>query len=205
LIGYVTGATNGHDGPFDGESFDGNEYVDFYSVNQDKNLVIQGRSLPFEETDVVPLGYNTTIEGVFTIDIDAVDGLLVDQAVFIEDKEIKMIHNLKEGAYSFTTKVGTFNDRFVLRYANRTLSANKFQQEKESVLVFHKNKQLQINSTEELIDEVTIYDLSGKKMYKKSNINDVDFSVLNLVSNHQVVLINIVFQNGRSVVRKVIY
>jgi hypothetical protein len=153
----------------------------------------------------VPLGYNTTIEGVFTINIDTVDGLLADQAVFIEDKEIKVIYNLKDGAYSFTTKVGTFNDRFVLRYANRTLSTNKFQKEKESVLVFHKNKQLQINSTEELIDEVTIYDLSGKKMYKRSNINDVNFSVLNLVSNHQVVLINIVFQNGRSVVRKVIY
>lgn len=205
LLGYVTGATNGHDSPFDGESFDGNEYVDFYSVNQDKNLVIQGRSLPFEETDTVPLGFSTAIEGVFTINIDAVDGLLVDQAVFIEDKEIKVIHNLKDGAYSFTTKIGTFNDRFVLRYANRTLSANKFQKEKESVSVFHKNKQLQINSTEELIDEVTIYDLSGRKMYKRSNINDVNFSVLNLVSNHQVVLINIVFQNGRSVVRKVVY
>lgn len=205
LIGYVTGATNGHDGPFDGESFDGNEYVDFYSVNQDKNLVIQGRSLPFEETDTVPLGYSTTIESVFTINIDAVDGLLVDQAVFIEDKETKAIHNLKDGAYSFMTKIGTFNDRFVLRYANRTLSTNKFQKEKESVLVFRKNKQLQINSTEELIDEVAIYDLSGRKMYQRSNINDINFSVLNLVSNHQVVLVNIVFQNGRSVVKKVVY
>ena len=65
---------------------DGNQYIDFYSINQDKNLVIQGRALPFEETDVVPLGYSTTISGVFSINIDAVDGLLVDQDVFIEDK-----------------------------------------------------------------------------------------------------------------------
>ena len=53
LIGYVTDATNEFDGRFDGESFDGNEYVDFYSINQDKNLTIQGRALPFDENDEV--------------------------------------------------------------------------------------------------------------------------------------------------------
>ena len=57
LVGYITDATNDYDSSFDGESFDGNEFVDFYSVNNDKNLVIQGRALPFDENDEVPLGF----------------------------------------------------------------------------------------------------------------------------------------------------
>ena len=83
LIGYVTGATNELDSKYDGETFDGNEYVDFYSINSDKNLVIQGRALPFVDTDEVPLGYSSTIAGDFTISIDQVDGLFKDQAEFI--------------------------------------------------------------------------------------------------------------------------
>ncbi|WP_300978553.1 DUF642 domain-containing protein, partial [Flavobacterium sp.] len=57
LVGYITGATNDWDNLYDGSTFDGQEFVDFYSVNQGKNLTIQGRALPFENTDVVPLGY----------------------------------------------------------------------------------------------------------------------------------------------------
>ena len=63
LIGYVTGATNEYERTFDGISFDGNTFVDFYSILEDKNFVIQGRALPFLQSDEVPLGYKTTIKG----------------------------------------------------------------------------------------------------------------------------------------------
>ena len=64
--------------------------------------------MPFDETDEVPLGFRTTIDGTFAIDIDQVDGLLASHNVFIEDKTTKVIKNLKEGAYYFTTESGTF-------------------------------------------------------------------------------------------------
>jgi len=63
LVGYITGATNDWDNLYDGLTFDGQEFVDFYSVNQGQNLTIQGRALPFVDTDVVPLGYRSTIAG----------------------------------------------------------------------------------------------------------------------------------------------
>jgi hypothetical protein len=47
--------------------------------------------------------------------------------------------------------------------------------------------------------------LAGRKIYQRNNINDIDFSLLNLASNHQALVINIVLQNGHSVVRKVVY
>ena len=154
---------------FDGETFDGNVFVDFYSVNQDKNLVIQGRALPFDENDEVPLGYRTTINGAFTINIDQVDGLLTNQAVFIEDKLTNTVTDLKNGNYTFNTVAGTFNNRFVLRYTNKTLATATFDSLENTVLVSNKNKEIKINSFAQTIDKVTIYDLLVVPKYKMTS------------------------------------
>jgi len=205
LVGYITDATNEYDSRFDGESYDGNEFVDFYSVNQDKNLVIQGRALPFDENDVVPLGFRSTIDGEFTINIDQVDGLLTDQAVFIEDKLTNTTTDLKSGAYIFTTTAGTFNDRFVLRYNNKTLGTTNFDVQTNKVLVSNKSKEIKINSFAETIDKVTIYDLLGKQIYQKFNVDSKELSILNLVSNNQTLLVKTTLQNRKTVTNKIIY
>jgi hypothetical protein len=205
LIGYLTGATNDYDSRFDGKSLDGNEFVDFYSINQGMNLVIQGRALPFKETDEVSLGYRTAIDGIFTINIGQIDGLLASQDIFIEDKNAKVIKNLKEGAYSFTTEKGTFNDRFILRYTNKAEVGKNFNTEENTVLVSNKNKQIKINSLVEKIDKVLIYGLAGRKLYQKTNVNNNELSVSNLVPSQQVLVVKIILQNGQMVTNKIIY
>jgi len=120
LVGYVTGATNGLDKLYDGVSLDTNPYIDFYSINGGKNLTIQGRGLPFVITDEVPFGYKTTIAGAFEISLDHVDGFFVTQDIFLKDLTTGVIHNLKNGSYSFTTLEGRFNDRFLLLYVDNT-------------------------------------------------------------------------------------
>ncbi len=205
LVGYITNATNDFDDRFDGESYDGNEFVDFYSVNQDKNLVIQGRALPFDENDEVPLGYRTTINGAFTISIDQVDGLLTNQAVFIEDKLTNTVFDLKSGNYTFNTVSGTFNDRFVLKYSNKTLGTNTFDSLEKTVLVSNKNKQIKINSSLEMINKVTVFDLLGRQIYQKANVNSNELSISTLVSSGQVVIVKTVLQNGQEVNNKIVY
>jgi len=167
LVGYITNATNDYDGLFDGESLDGNKFVDFYSVNQGKNLTIQGRTLPFNDTDEVPLGLKTTIAGNFTINIDQVDGLLTNQAVFIEDKLMNTVFDLKSGNYTFTTVAGTFNERFVLRYNNKTLSVDEKDKEDE-ILVFYSNnyKTLIIhnNVVDSIVNSVTLFNITGQNI-----------------------------------------
>ena len=205
LVGYITDATNDYDDRFDGESFDGNEFVDFYSVNQDKNLVIQGRALPFDDADEVPLGFRTTINGAFTINIDQVDGLLTNQAVFLEDKLTNTVFDLKSGNYTFNTVAGTFDDRFVLKYTNKTLGTKTFDSLEKTVLVSNKNKQIKIDSSVEMIDKVTVFDLLGRQIYQKSNVNNNELSISNLVSNRQVVIVKTVLQNGQEVSNKIVY
>jgi hypothetical protein len=205
LIGYVTEATNEYEGAFDGESFDGNKYVDFYSVNNDKNLTIQGRALPFNETDIVPLGYSSAIVGSFAVGIDQVDGVLVNQTVFIEDKYSKIIHNLKEGPYNFTTEKGTFNDRFILKYTNKTLAIGDFETQENGVVISNKNKEIFIRSSDELIDKIFVYDFSGRRLYEKIKVDTNEYKIPSLGSVDQALIVKVVLQNGLIISKKIIF
>lgn len=195
LVGYITDATNDYDSRFDGESFDGNKFVDFYSVNQDKNLAIQGRALPFDENDEVPLGFRTIIEGDFTINIDQVDGLLINQPIYIEDKLTNSVFDLKSGSYTFSTEKGTFNDRFVLRYTNKITNGNKTlgldeTDTNDGIIVLYSNnyKTLIINNNlqDTTVNSVTLFNMSGQKIkywdVQKGNQTNIQIPIKNLNS-----------------------
>jgi hypothetical protein len=167
--------------------------------------VIQGRALPFDPTDEIKLGFTSTVAGNFTIEIDETDGLLSNQSVFIEDKWSNTVVDLNQTGYAFTTAIGTFDDRFVVRFINKTLTVNDTEKDKESVFVSSKNKELRVNSTKELIKEITIYSVEGKKIYHKNGINKTDFSITNWFLVPQIVLVKIGMQNGLSVTKKVRY
>lgn len=205
LVGYITGATNTWDKLYDGESFDGNDFLDFYSINEDKNLTIQGRALPFDENDEVSLGYRIAVAGTFTIKIDETDGILSNKEVFLEDKLTNKTVNLKEGKYTFNTAAGTFDDRFVLRYASKTLGTTDFDGIEKTVLVSVKNKQIKVSSFGETIEKVTIFDLLGRKLYQKDKINSNEFVLTDFASRRETYIIKTTLQNGKVVSEKIIY
>ncbi len=205
LVGYIEGATNDYDSRYDGLSFDGNAFIDFYSVKKVKNLAIQGRALPFDENDEVILGFKTSISGDFTISIDQADGLLINQTVFIEDKVTHTFFDLKSRNYTFSTPIGTFNDRFVLRFVNKTLATKNFETSENQVLISNINKQIKINSLVEIIDKVSIFDLLGKEIYQNNRVNSNVLTILNFVSNHQIVLVKVTLKNGNVVTKKTIF
>ncbi|MCD0470040.1 delta-60 repeat domain-containing protein [Flavobacterium sp. JAS] len=61
LVGYIDGVTDSNN--YNAEVLSGNQFLDFYSIIENKKLVIQGRALPFSENDSIVLGYKTTVEG----------------------------------------------------------------------------------------------------------------------------------------------
>jgi hypothetical protein len=205
LLGYLTNATNDYDSRFDGESMNGNTYADFYSINQDKNLTIQGRAVPFDENDFVPLGFKTSIAGSFTVKIDQVDGLFMNQALFLEDKLTNTLFDLKKDGYTFTTTSGTFNDRFVLRYTSKTLGTVAVEKPANQVVVSIQNKQIKITSFAETIEKVLVYDVSGKQRYQKRAVNSTELLITTLAPSHQILLVKTVLQNGKSSTKKVLF
>jgi len=203
LIGYVETATNDYDPGFDGA------YIrigknGFYSLIGNKIFTIQGRALPLTTSDVVPLGYKTESKGNLTISIDSIDGLFAgNQDIFIEDKLLNTIHNLKAAPYTFATKKGTFNDRFVLRYSKTNLGLNDPNNISSNVIISSKNEQIKIQSTVENIAKVFIYDMLGKTIYKNLEIDQRQILISDL-KTQQVLIIKIILNNGRIVTEKLV-
>lgn len=202
LLGYATGATNEQDGLFDGISFDSNESLDFYSVNEGFKNSIQARALPYDDTDVVPIGYRVKKEGSYTIRLEDFDGLFSNQTIFIEDlKEIK-IQDLKKGSYSFTTIEGTFDDRFVLRYRNKSTFAEK---DMDEVLISVKNNQIQISSTKDRIHAVSLFALDGKQLFQTQQLKTKTHLIEATQWKSKVVIVKVILETGQKISRKLVF
>ncbi|MFH6997705.1 fibronectin type III domain-containing protein [Flavobacterium sp. FlaQc-57] len=205
LVSYIEGATNNYESKYDGVTFNANPYLDFYSVNNNTKYVIQGRALPFVDTDIVPLGYKTTIKGDFTISIDEVDGKMSNQAIYIEDKTTGEIHDLRASNYTFKTEIGTFLDRLVLRYTGKTLGTGDFENLENGISVSVKNKVINVLSSKENIKEVAVFDISGKLLYNKKKVGNTELQIPNLQSGDQVLLIKVTLENDFTTTKKVIF
>lgn len=204
MVGYIENATNELDWGYDADVFSGG-VVSLYSVNNQKNLTIQGRALPFNNQDEVPLGYKTTLTGTLKISIDEVDGLFSGQDIYLEDKVLNIVHNLKDSEYSFTTVPGTFNERFVLRYVPaQELGIDTPTVDANSIVVFRNGSQIDIKSKDQTIEHVTVYDLLGKVIFDKAKINAQSFSTSQLTASNQVVIVKVITDTQAEVVKKVI-
>ncbi|MBS7232527.1 T9SS sorting signal type C domain-containing protein [Flavobacterium psychroterrae] len=205
LVGYVDGATNEFDKNYDGLTFNGNAYIDFYSFSNDNKYVIQGRALPFSDADIISLGYRTTIEGDFTISIDGTDGSLSNQNIYLEDKTTGKVHDLTAGNYTFKTAIGTFTDRLVLRYTNKTLGIGDIENPDNNLIVTVKDKVVKVTSTNENIKQVTIFDITGKLLYDKNKVGATELQLQNLPFSNQVLLVKVILENDSTTTKKIIF
>lgn len=209
LIGYVEGATNAIDVSYDAVTMGSNSYVDLYSINDSKKLTIQGRALPFDNTEVIPLGFKCGIDATgdrtFTISIDHADGFFNTQEVYLEDKELGVIKDLRKENYTFTSGTGTYSNRFVLRYTNKTLGTGEFENLENTVLVSVKDKAINITSSKEIIKGVNVYNIGVELLYSNSKVNASQLQIKNLHSSDQVLLVKITLENGHTFSKKVIF
>ena len=206
LLGYIGGATNSYDEEYDAQPVNKNQFVDFYTIVENKKVVIQGRALPFEDEDSIPLGCTSNIDGNFNFSIDHVDGLFATSSnIFIEDKDLKTLHNLTESPYSFSIQKGIFNDRFVLKFKDNTLKTIDFQNNERSVLVSVKDKIIKINSGIQAIKEIAVFDISGKLLYNKKKLGTTELQISNLQSANQVLLVKITLENGNVTTAKILF
>ena len=123
--------------------------------------------MPFDENDEIPLGYRVALDGTFTIKIGKTDGVLSSQPVFLEDKLTNSVFNLKQGNYTFTTAAGTFEDRFVLRYTDKTLSVDEVEVNDGIIALYSNNYKTLIirnNVKEATVNSVTLYNIAGQNI-----------------------------------------
>jgi hypothetical protein len=202
LVGYIASATNEKDRNFDGDAVDGGNVVGMYSILGNDKLGIQGRALPFDSNDQVPLGYKTTVAGNFDISLSNFDGLFSGQDVYLEDKLFNIIHNLKQSAYSFSTAIGTFDERFVLRYTDGTLGTiNPYFN--NAIIIYKNHEKIIAKSGSAEIKSIAIYDMTGRLLIEKDNINTIETSLGSPLS-HGVLIVRLVTVSNQIIERKII-
>lgn len=203
LVGYVPGATNGFDHLYDGKILPAGNALTFYSIAGADNFSIQGKALPFEQSDVIPLGYKTTIAGTFTISLPSVDGLFANQNVYLVDHLLNVTQDLKAADYTFASAIGTFNDRFEIRFTNTALGTDSAQFTDDSVLIVANDKQVGVRASK-TIESIAVFDLLGRKIYSNDRVSALQFRTSELLSAEQVLIVKVKIDGGYQVTRKII-
>jgi hypothetical protein len=204
LVAYAQGATNDYDTRLEAVSFKGNGDLDFYSNLTQKRMVIQSRPLPFDNQDIVPLGFQTSVVDTCEISIADTDGLfLAGQNIYLEDQLQQVIHDLKQGGYRFNTDSGIFNERFVLRYTQGSLSTSSLPL-KTAVKTVVQDK-VMVYADEKIIQSITVRDFLGRILGHYDAINASEFTIVNLFPANQWVLLEIHLDQQQVVTQKIWY
>ena len=206
LIGYIEGASNDRDGLFDGDNLS-SASLQIYSMINDEKMSIQGRAVPFLDSDIVPLGIKIGTAGNYSIAINAVDGLFenTNQDIYLEDTYTGVVHDLRTVPFSFTTDKGTFEDRFILRYIdNSTLDTSEFESN-TGIVIYTTNNQIKINSNSNQIEDIIVYDILGKRLIHLKDVNQNNYNITQLKPTYSPLIVKVMLRNGKQKIQKVIY
>lgn len=206
LVGYAAGATNGYDMGYDSKYLATNN-ASFFSVLGGQQYALQGRALPFSTTDVVPMGYKAVTAGSHTLALDHVDGLFLTagQAIYIKDNVANTVHNLLDGAYTFTTGVGTFLNRFEIVYANEAMGVNDPVLTADNLMVYKDGNAVKINAGSFEMAEVSIFDMRGRLIAGRKNINATETTMTNITTQQQILIVQVKTAQNGTVSKKIVF
>ncbi|PNQ73821.1 hypothetical protein C1T31_05680 [Hanstruepera neustonica] len=209
LVGYIEGATMEKDRMFDAGLMSGSSRKLYSIINDDeKKYVIQGRALPFDESDTIPLGIIIDQEGEYAINLEDVDGLFdmeLSQNIFIEDLDLGIIHNIKESPYFFTpTEMGEFTDRFRIRFTTNSLGVDEFTSDTIISIIAPNSDYIKINSTTDVIDSVVVYDILGRNLMSFDKVNEQELIIENSSLSDGVLMVKVTLANGAQKIQKLV-
>ncbi len=203
LFGYMEGATMGNDHFFDAPTSN-NTATQIYSLTDNLKFAIQGRALPFNEQDEVPIGIDIKAAGNCSIGIGAVDGLFDTQDIYLIDNLLNITHDLKTSPYQFTSEAGIIDNRFKVVYVNSALENPSFTLD-NNVKVLVNNEVVAVSSNDFVMESVVVYNVLGQKLNTYNNINANYITLSGLHKNNTTLLLKIKLQTGETVTRKVSY
>lgn len=202
LVGYVPNATNELDFGYDGKLMN-NGSASLYTIADEQDLVIQGRSLPFSNEEIIPLGFKTEENGMFTISKGNLEGVFAEnQPIYIKDKLTNAFINLQEQDFLFIANAGKYNSRFELHFKKQS---KEIVSPQSQIMVYKNENNLVVNSTTNKILSLELYDTLGRLLFSKENINSNSFETNAIAKSNSVILVKIVDESQTETKTKVIF
>lgn len=204
MIGYISDATDDVDQFIDGKYIGDSETALSSSLNNEE-YIIQGKALPFEVTDVVPLVFKTSTQGNYMITLATVDGLFEEgQSIYLRDNLAGIVHDLNTNSYSFYSDAGVFKERFEIIYEDVSLGLEN-PQLSNSLMVATGNQQIELLSTAELIQKIQVFDVLGRRLFQQDSIQNQSFVIPGLLPQNQSLFIKVEMNNGQTITKKIIF
>lgn len=199
----MQGASNNVDETIDGLMLNTDNSM-LYSLLNNKEYVIQGRALPFFDDDIVPLGFKSTSVDNYNISIENFDGLFENQEIYLKDNYLNVLHDLKQGNYTFSSNAGTFNDRFEVVYKNNSTLNEDNVTNIDFTKIYSSKEGIQISSSKE-IKSIIVYDVLGKVIYQNQAVNKNELTINSITANNQALIVKVFDNQGNSNIQKIIY
>ena len=137
------------------------------------------------------------------IELDHMEGLLKDQEILLLDNENGIVHYLNMSPYIFKYEgKGSFEDRFSLVFNSAVLGLDEDILD-EDVKIFMKDQYL-IIETQNLIEQVKLYDALGRLMFKehpRSNYSELNLDKIRMGGFF---IVELVDEAGKTFNRKMI-
>lgn len=201
MIGYMSNASNGIDAQIDGKYINDGD-IALTSLLASTPMAIQGRALPFDSNDVVPLRFKATTAGTYSIALDHVDGLFANgQVVFLRDNVMGITHDLSLGGYTFAAEAGIFDNRFEVVYQATLGNDTPIFNENQVVIYASTPASITVDSGNVQMNTIKVFDIRGRLLTENKNIN-ASQAVVTVSFTNEVVLIQIESVDGHTVVKK---
>jgi hypothetical protein len=172
VIYFDTNATNNFDYQNDALKIMNNEYLIPNIFTKDNNNIYYSiNALPYKfllnDSDiVVPLMFNSKIDGDYTISLSTINNFPQNYNLNIEDTKTKNLTNLKVNPnYNFSYNQKDNTERFYIHFTPKKLNVQNLLNEKENILIYINNNNLYvdiINNKENIKSQIFIYDITGK-------------------------------------------
>ncbi|MFN3753551.1 LamG-like jellyroll fold domain-containing protein [Flavobacterium sp.] len=179
LLGFMNeNATAGIDKGYDAPSPE-TLNNDMYFINGTTKLNIQGEGF-FNINNTYPLGVKNATAGMVKFGINNKENFEENQDIFIYDNATQTYHNIKSQNFEINLPVGTYENRFSLRFLNPSALGTVENELQNGVGVTHSQTDNMINISNELqevsIKSVALYNLIGQQVitWKIDNQNQVE-------------------------------
>jgi hypothetical protein len=160
--------------------------------------------LPFATNDVVPLAFKSTAVGNYMISLTNTDGLFAEsQDIFVRDNLMGIDHNIKVSPYTFASDAGTFDSRFELVYT-QALGIPSTDFTTNSVIVYKNTDWFHVNTKGITMKEIQVYDVTGRLIFKQSDINATTTVLRGLTETNEVLFLKITSEDNVTITVKVI-
>ncbi|GEQ84739.1 hypothetical protein ULMS_02470 [Patiriisocius marinistellae] len=207
LIAFDPNATQGFDAGYDSDQL--GRIVSLYShlPNGEMSLGIQTRE-QFDTSIQVPMGYASQINDgeTFKITVKNMDGAQLEnvQVYLVDTFENSTTNLTQEGMYMFTSAMGNYPNRFILKFMDETiLETSEIFNDEISIVPNPTKGILFVNSVNAIIKNISVFDLQGRLVNKVFGNKTYDLKVDISTLSSTVYFLHINTENG-SLIKKII-